>query len=256
MFNTDNFYLCREILKTMAIPYKDSSKGKKGQIIDMFNNIAFKYDFLNHALSLNIDKIWRNKAIKALKPLNPKKILDVATGTGDFAILSAKKLQAEKIVGIDISDGMLAVGKEKIQKMNLQSLVDLQLGDSEALTFENDFFDAITVGFGVRNFENLEKGMQEMYRVLKPNGVAAILEFSMPKCFPVKQLYTFYFKHILPTIGKIFSKDYDAYYYLFNSVQEFPYGQKFAAIAERVGFQNTKIVSLSFGIASLYICTK
>lgn len=240
----------------MAIPYKNSNKSKKGQIIDMFNNIAYRYDFLNHALSLNIDKIWRNKAIKALQPLNPKTILDVATGTGDFAILSAEKLQAEKIIGIDISENMLNYGKEKIAKKNLQSTVTLQLADSEALPFESNSFDAITVGFGVRNFENLQKGLQEMQRVLKPNGIATILEFSMPEHFPIKQLYSFYFKHILPFIGKIFSKDYDAYYYLFNSVQEFPYGQKFALEAEKAGFKDTKIVSLSFGIASLYICTK
>ncbi|MCQ2959730.1 MAG: bifunctional demethylmenaquinone methyltransferase/2-methoxy-6-polyprenyl-1,4-benzoquinol methylase UbiE [Bacteroidales bacterium] len=240
----------------MAIPYKDSSKGKKGQIIDMFNNIAFKYDFLNHALSLNIDKIWRNKAIKAIKKNNPKKILDVATGTGDFAILSAKKLSAEKIVGIDISKKMLEVGQEKVKKMNLQNLVDLQLGDSEAMIFEENTFDAITVGFGVRNFENLEQGLREMHRVLTQNGVAAILEFSMPKYFPIKQLYTYYFRYVLPLIGKLFSKDYDAYYYLFQSVQEFPSGQNFVDIAHTAGFKHTKIVSLSFGIASLYLCTK
>ncbi len=222
----------------------------------MFNNIAGKYDFLNHALSLNIDKIWRNKAIKALKPIQPKTVLDVATGTGDFAILSAKKLQPEKIVGIDISEKMLEVGKEKIQKLNLQQLVDLHLGDSESMPFADNSFDAITVGFGVRNFEDLQNGLQEICRVLNPNGVAAILEFSMPKCFPIKQLYTCYFKYLLPVIGKIFSKDYDAYYYLFQSVQEFPAGEKFADEAAKAGFKHTKIVSLSFGIASLYLCTK
>lgn len=222
----------------------------------MFNNIAGKYDFLNHALSLNIDKIWRNKAIKAIKPIQPKTVLDVATGTGDFAILSAKKLQPEKIVGIDISEKMLEVGKEKIKKLNLQQLVDLQLSDSESMPFADNSFDAITVGFGVRNFENLQNGLQEICRVLNPNGVAAILEFSMPKCFPIKQLYTCYFKYLLPVIGKIFSKDYDAYYYLFQSVQEFPSGEKFVAEAAKAGFKHTKIVSLSFGIASLYLCTK
>ncbi len=240
----------------MAIPYKDSTKGKKGQIIDMFNNIAGKYDFLNHALSLNIDKLWRKKAIKAIQPYNPESILDVATGTGDFAILSAQKLRAKRIVGIDISEKMLEVGKEKIQKLNLQQLVELQLADSESMSFADNSFEAITVGFGVRNFENLQNGLQEMCRVLKPNGIAAILEFSMPKYFPIKQLYTCYFKHILPFIGKLFSKDYDAYYYLFQSVQEFPAGEKFALEAEKAGFKHTKIVSLSFGIASLYLCTK
>ena len=240
----------------MAIPYKDSAKGKKGQIIDMFNNIAAKYDFLNHALSFNIDKIWRNKAIKAIGANNPKTILDVATGTGDFAVLSAQKLQAEKIVGIDISEKMLEVGVAKIEKLNLSQLVTLQLADSESMPFPDNSFDAITVGFGVRNFENLELGLQEMHRVLKPNGIAAVLEFSMPTHFPIKQLYTFYFKRILPLVGKWFSKDYDAYYYLFSSVQEFPYGQKFVDITRKVGFSHTKVKSLSFGIASLYLCTK
>lgn len=240
----------------MAIPYKDSTKGKKGQIIDMFNNIAGKYDFLNHALSFNIDKLWRNKAIRGIRAVNPKSILDVATGTGDFAILSAQKLHAEQIIGIDISENMLAVGQEKIVKKNLQDIVTLQLGDSESMPFADNSFDAITVGFGVRNFENLELGLREMHRVLKPNGVAAILEFSMPTHFPVKQLYTFYFKRILPLVGKWFSKDYDAYYYLFSSVQEFPYGQKFVEITRKVGFSHTKVTSLSFGIASLYLCTK
>lgn len=240
----------------MTIPYKNSEKSKKGQIIDMFNNIAYRYDFLNHALSMNIDKIWRNKAIKALRPLQPETLLDVATGTADFAILSAKKLQTKKIVGIDISEKMLEIGKEKVTRLNLDSQVSLQLADSEALPFDDDSFDAITVGFGVRNFEDLQKGLQEMRRVLKPNGIAAILEFSMPEHFPIKQLYSFYFKHILPLIGKVFSKDYDAYYYLFNSVQEFPYGQKFVDEATKAGFTNTKVTKLSFGIASLYICTK
>ena len=240
----------------MTIPYKNSEKGKKGQIIDMFNNIAGKYDFLNHALSLNIDKIWRNKAIKAIKPLQSKEILDIATGTGDFAILSAKKLQPKHVTGIDISEKMLECGIEKIKKLDLQSVVTLEVGDSEAMRFDDNSFDAITVGFGVRNFENLEQGLSEMVRVLKPNGIAAILEFSMPEHFPIKQLYTFYFKHILPFIGKIFSKDYDAYYYLFNSVQEFPYGQKFANIAKSVGFQDVTVQKLTFGIASLYFCRK
>ncbi len=240
----------------MVIPYKDSHKTKKEQVAQMFNNIAGTYDFLNHTLSLNIDKIWRNKAIKALKPLNPQTMLDVATGTGDFALLSAQKLHPSKIMGIDISEKMLEVGVEKIAKQNLQSVVSLEVGDAENLSFPDASFDAVTVGFGVRNFENLQKGLQEIQRVLKPNGVAAILEFSMPEHFPVKQVYTFYFKHILPTIGKMFSKDYDAYFYLFNSVQEFPYGENFVQETLKAGFTNTNVHSLSFGIASLYICTK
>lgn len=240
----------------MATPYKNSEKGKKGQIIDMFNNIAGKYDFLNHALSLNIDKIWRNKAIKIIKLYNPQIVLDVATGTGDFAILSAQKLTPKHVVGIDISEKMLEVGIEKVKNLGLQNVVTLQVGDSEAISFGDNSFDAITVGFGVRNFENLSMGLSEIHRVLKANGVAVVLEFSMPEHFPIKQLYSFYFKHILPTIGKIFSKDYDAYYYLFKSVQEFPYGEKFASIAKQSGFSDIQIKKLTFGIASLYICKK
>lgn len=240
----------------MATPYKNSEKGKKGQIIDMFNNIAGKYDFLNHALSLNIDKIWRNKAIKIIKLYNPQIVLDVATGTGDFAILSAQKLTPKHVVGIDISEKMLEVGIEKVKNLGLQNVVTLQVGDSEAISFGDNSFDAITVGFGVRNFEDLSKGLQEIHRVMKPDGVTAILEFSMPEHFPVKQLYSFYFKHILPTIGKIFSKDYDAYYYLFKSVQEFPYGETFASIAKQSGFSDVHVKKLTFGIASLYICKK
>ncbi len=240
----------------MATPYKNSEKGKKGQIIDMFNNIAGKYDFLNHALSFNIDKIWRNKAIKIIKLYNPQTVLDVATGTGDFAILSAQKLHPQQVIGIDISEKMLEVGVEKIKKLDLKTVVTLQVGDSEEMSFDDNSFDAITVGFGVRNFENLSKGLNEIHRVLKPNGATAILEFSMPEHFPIKQLYSFYFKHILPTIGKIFSKDYDAYYYLFKSVQEFPYGEKFAIIAKQSGFSDVQIKKLTFGIASLYICKK
>lgn len=240
----------------MATPYKNSEKGKKGQIIDMFNNIAGKYDFLNHALSLNIDKIWRNKAIKIIKLYNPQIVLDVATGTGDFAILSAQKLTPKHVVGIDISEKMLEVGIEKVKNLGLQNVVTLQVGDSEAISFGDNSFDAITVGFGVRNFEDLSKGLQEIHRVMKPDGITAILEFSMPEHFPVKQLYSFYFKHILPTIGKIFSKDYDAYYYLFKSVQEFPYGETFASIAKQSGFSDVHVKKLTFGIASLYICKK
>lgn len=240
----------------MALPYIYSDRGKKEQVIDMFDSIASKYDFLNHFLSLNIDSIWRKKAVKALKQRNPKTILDIATGTADFAILSAKKLPVDTIVGVDISENMLKCGEKKIAKYNLANTITLQVADAENLPFSDSSFDAITVGFGVRNFEHLQKGLQEMHRVLNDNGVAAILEFSMPTHFPIKQLYTFYFKNILPFIGNLFSKNYDAYYYLFRSVQEFPHGEKFALEAKKAGFSDTKITVLSFGIASLYLCNK
>ncbi len=240
----------------MTTPYKDSNKTKKEQVATMFNNIAHKYDFLNHALSLGIDTLWRKKAIKAISHLNPQKILDVATGTGDFAITAAKKLLPQEIIGVDISEGMLTKGREKVAKKQLDSIIKMELGDSENLKYESEYFDVSLTGFGVRNFENLQKGLQEIHRVLKPNGVACILEFSKPEKFPIKQLYFFYFKKILPFVGKIFSKDNSAYTYLPDSVEEFPYGQRFAKEAEKAGFKNTKVTSLSFGIANLYVCEK
>lgn len=240
----------------MTIPYKNSDKSKKEQVATMFNNIAHKYDFLNHTLSFGIDKIWRKKAIKELQKNNPQCILDIATGTGDFAIAAAKRLKPQQIIGIDISKNMLEFGKQKIEKLQLQSIIQLELGDCEALRFEDNYFDASLTSFGVRNFENLQKGLQEIHRVLKPEGKAFILEFSMPEKFPIKQLYFFYFKNILPLIGKLFSKDNSAYTYLPDSVQAFPYGQAFAEETKKAGFRNTIIKKLSFGIATLYICTK
>lgn len=240
----------------MTIPYKNSDKSKKEQVATMFDNIAHKYDFLNHTLSLGIDKTWRNKAIKELKKSNPKKIIDIATGTGDFAIAAAKKLQVEQIIGIDISAGMLEIGKQKIKAKKLDSIITLELGDSEKLQFEDNTFDGCTIGFGVRNFENLQKGLQEIHRVLKPGATACILEFSMPQKFPIKQLYIFYFSYILPFIGKIFSKDTSAYTYLPDSVKEFPYGDKFVEEAQKAGFTDTKYKVLSFGITTLYLCVK
>lgn len=238
-----------------VIPYKEQSGGKKEQVATMFNNISKKYDFLNHFLSLGIDIIWRKKSIKLLKELQPKIILDIATGTGDFAI-EALSLKPTKIIGIDISEGMLAVGKEKIKKKGLDHIITLQLGDSENLIFDDNYFDAYTVGFGVRNFENLEKGLSEMLRVLKPNGRAVILEFSKPKKFPIKQLYNFYFNRILPTIGNIISKDNAAYTYLPESVNAFPEGEEFVKILNKLGYKNVKAIPLLFGISSIYTATK
>lgn len=238
-----------------VIPYKEQSGGKKEQVATMFNNISKKYDFLNHFLSLGIDILWRKKSIKLLKELQPKIILDIATGTGDFAI-EALSLNPTKIIGIDISEGMLAVGKEKMKQKGVDHIIDLQLGDSENLSFDSNYFDAYTVGFGVRNFENLEKGLAEMLRVLKPNGRAVILEFSKPKVFPVKQLYYFYFNRILPTIGNLISKDNAAYTYLPESVNAFPEGDEFVKILNKLGYKNVQAIPLMFGISSIYTATK
>lgn len=238
-----------------VVPYKDKQEGKKEQVAEMFNNISKKYDFLNHLLSLGIDIIWRKKAIKLLQKDKPKLILDIATGTGDFAI-EALALNPDKVIGVDISEGMLNEGRKKMKKRKLDDRIELQLGDSEKLLFEDNKFDAVIVSFGVRNFENLEKGLTDMYRVLKPGGKTVIVEFSKPKSFPMKQGYNFYFKHVLPQIGKLVSKDNSAYTYLPESVQAFPDGNDFLAILNKVGFKNTQCKLLTFGISSIYIGEK
>lgn len=235
-------------------PY-DSEESKKAEVAQMFNNISANYDFLNHFLSLGIDHLWRKKAVKQLRASNPKIILDLATGTGDFAIASLK-LQPEKIVGMDISSGMLEVGKKKMKKRAFDHIIDMQLGDSENMPFEDQTFDAITVGFGVRNYENLEKGLSEMLRVLKPGGKAVILEFSKPKKFPIKQLFGFYSKVFIPFFGKYISKDKRAYTYLPESVAVFPEGEAFNAVLKKVGYQVQEPMRLSGGIASIYVGTK
>lgn len=217
----------------------------------MFNSISHRYDFLNHFLSLGIDRLWRKKAIKMLVPFRPNVMLDVATGTGDFA-LEALSLNPSHITGIDISEGMLEVGRKKIDKLKLNGQIELKFGDSENLPFEENKFDAITVGFGVRNFENLEKGIAEIFRVLKPGGVLVVLEFSRPKRFPVKQLYNFYFKYVLPKIGNSISSDKAAYTYLPESVAAFPDGRDFEAILHKIGFKKTTCRRLTFGISSIY----
>lgn len=238
-----------------VVPYKEENTSKKEQVARMFDNISRRYDFLNHFLSLGIDRGWRKKAINLLRPLNPRQLLDVATGTGDFA-LQALSLNPEKITGVDISDGMLQVGRKKIQDRNVADKIVLQLADSENLPFEENKFDAVTVGFGVRNFEHLERGLEEIFRVLKPGGVAVILEFSRPRKFPFKQGYNFYFKFILPKIGRIVSSDKTAYTYLPESVEAFPDGEDFLRILRDVGFKQTQCKSLTFGISSIYTGTK
>ena len=238
-------------MATTVKPYHNSI-GKKEQVAEMFDKIAPKYDFLNQLLSLGIHKRWRRKSVQLLIPSNPKIILDVATGTGDFAIEANRILCPTKIIGVDISEGMLAIGREKIKKTGLDQIIELKTGDSENLSFVDNTFDAITVGFGVRNFETLEKGMAGMFRVLKPGGTLVVLEFSHPKKFPIKQFYNFYFKNITPAIGRIFSKDSRAYSYLPESVMAFPDGQRFVEILKKTGFSQTSWQPLSFGIASIY----
>ncbi|MDP2637899.1 MAG: bifunctional demethylmenaquinone methyltransferase/2-methoxy-6-polyprenyl-1,4-benzoquinol methylase UbiE [Candidatus Levybacteria bacterium] len=227
---------------------------KKQKIAQMFDNISSTYDFLNHFFSLGIDIYWRKRVVKVLKShLKDGKlqILDVATGTADLAI-EAAKLKPEKIIGVDISKKMLNVGKEKIKRLGLERKIELFFADSEKLPFKNNSFDAITVGFGVRNFENLEKGLREMHRVLKDNGIVVILEFSKPKDFPIKNIFNFYFKNILPLVGRLVSKDKVAYKYLPESVEIFPEDKDFLKILEKVGFSNLKQNKLTFGIASIY----
>lgn len=238
-----------------VLPYKDQTDTKTDQVARMFDNISKRYDLLNHLLSLGIDIYWRKQAIKWLKPKQPKLILDIATGTADFAI-EALKLNPDKIIGVDISEGMLDMGRKKLTRRHLDDRIELQLGDSERLLFEDNKFDAIIVAFGVRNFEHLEQGLADMYRVLKPGGTTVILEFSKPTKFPFKQLYNFYFKNILPLIGKIISKDQSAYTYLPASVQAFPDGEAFLEVLRKVGYNQTQCKTLTFGISSIYVGQK
>ncbi|MES2734432.1 MAG: bifunctional demethylmenaquinone methyltransferase/2-methoxy-6-polyprenyl-1,4-benzoquinol methylase UbiE [Bacteroidota bacterium] len=238
-----------------VVPYKEQEAGKKEQVAQMFDNISHKYDFLNHFLSLGIDIYWRKKAIRLLKPEKPQLILDIATGTGDFAI-EALALKPKQIIGVDISEGMLRIGREKIKRKGLEHLIELRQGDSERLRFEDNYFDAVIVSFGVRNFENLEKGLRDMYRVMKPGGTCLVMEFSKPKAFPFKQLYNFYFRSILPLIGKVISKDQAAYTYLPASVQAFPDGEDFIRLFKQVGFNSTKCIPLTFGINTIYVGKK
>ncbi len=240
---------------TNVKPYKESDKSKKEQVAEMFNNISPKYDFLNHFLSMGIDIQWRKKVVKQIQALQAEKILDIATGTGDLAIMMAEKTQAQ-ITGLDLSPGMLEVGRKKVAEKKLEDRIEMIQGDSENLPFEENTFDAITVSFGVRNFENLEKGLIEINRVLKPNGTFIILEFAQPEQFPMKQLYGFYSKNILPNIGRLFSKDNVAYTYLPESVEAFPYGERMNEIIKRCGFKSVTNKNLTFGISAIYTSIK
>ena len=236
-------------------PYKDSTLGKKEQVAQMFDTISGNYDNLNRVISFGIDIKWRKKVLKIVSDKKPKIILDIATGTGDLAVLMTQT-NAEKIIGLDISAGMLEVGKKKVEEKKLSNVIDLVLGDSESIPFEDNYFDAITVGFGVRNFENLEKGFAEILRVLKPNGVFVILETSVPDKTPYKQGYKFYTKNILPVIGKLFSKDNSAYGYLSESAAVFPYGEALNNILRKIGFIDVVAMPQTFGVATIYSASK
>ena len=237
------------------VPDKGSNLSKKVQVAEMFNNIAGRYDFLNHFLSMGIDKGWRRKAIAAAGTVAPRKILDVATGTGDLAI-AAMSLKPDHITGIDIAAQMLEVGKTKIKALGMQEQISLSVGDSESMPFDDKSFDVVMCAYGVRNFEHLEVGLCEMCRVLRPGGKVVILEFSHPTGFPVKQLYKFYFRFILPILGKMVSKHASAYTYLPESVMAFPQGNKFTTILQKCGFKNAVARPLTFGITSLYVAEK
>jgi len=236
-------------------PYKDSSKSKKEQVATMFDTISENYDGLNRVISFGFDIKWRNKVVEIVSKTQPKTILDVATGTGDLAI-NLTKTKAEEIIGLDISPGMLEVGQQKVTQENLEHTIQMVLGDGEKIDFPNDYFDAITVSFGVRNFENLEKGLQEILRVLKPKGTFVVLETSVPTKFPFKQGYNFHSKIILPLVGKLFSKDKEAYSYLSESAAAFPYGKAFNNILQKVGFINCKDLPQTFGVATIYTASK
>ena len=231
-------------------PY-NTDKSKKEEVAQMFNNISARYDFLNHFLSLGIDHIWRRKAVNKLREIQPKRILDLATGTGDFAI-ALLKLNPTQIIGMDISSGMLNVGKNKMKGKNVSHIIDMQLGDSENMPFEDGYFDAVTVGFGVRNYENLEKGLTEMLRVTRSGGKIVILEFSKPKRFPIKQAFVFYSRFIIPFFGKRISKDEKAYAYLPESVAAFPEGKAFTDILSKLGYKQVDATLVSGGIATIY----
>ncbi|MEO0311334.1 MAG: bifunctional demethylmenaquinone methyltransferase/2-methoxy-6-polyprenyl,4-benzoquinol methylase [Bacteroidota bacterium] len=232
-------------------PYADSTATKKQQVTTMFNNIAWRYDILNRLLSLGIDKIWRKKTIATLQAIKPQLILDIATGTADLA-LAALALNPEKIIGIDISEDMLAKGREKIKRKKLAHKIELLQGDSEQLIFEDNKFDAVTVAFGVRNFENLDKGLKEIFRVLKPGGQCSILEFSKPKSGLIKPFYNIYTKNITPKLGKWISGDDRAYTYLHDSVQAFPEGEAFIKHLDQAGFKNLKQKRVTFGTVTIY----
>lgn len=243
-------------MEKKVIPYKNSSEGKKKQVEQMFDTISENYDEMNRIISLGSDVAWRKKVIKLANAKNPQKILDIATGTGDLAIQFAEKTEATKIVGLDLSDGMLSMARKKVAGKALAKKIEFIQGDSEALPFEDNTFDAITVSFGIRNFENLEKGLSEIFRVLRKDGVFVILETSVPTKFPLKQGYNVYAKFVLPLIGRLLSKDKVAYQYLSESASVFPFGQALNNILLKTGFKDVQNKPQTFGVATIYMATK
>lgn len=231
--------------------------GEKGKLVEqMFNNIAPTYDILNHRLSWDIDKSWRKKAISQLLPFNPQSILDIATGTGDFAILSAEMLSPKQMIGVDISDGMMTIGRQKVEAKGLQDIVFFKKEDSTNLSFDDNSFDAVTAAFGIRNFQDLDRGLSEMCRVLKQGGHLIIVELTTPICFPMKQLFNIYSHTILPIYGRIISKDTNAYHYLINTIEAFPQGERMIEILRNIGFKEPKFTRLTSGICTMYFATK
>jgi demethylmenaquinone methyltransferase / 2-methoxy-6-polyprenyl-1,4-benzoquinol methylase len=241
-----------EFAHDKVVPYQGSVQGKKDQVAEMFDDIAPRYDFMNRFLSAGIDVSWRKKALSELKSIKPQIMLDVATGTADVAIMAAHILKPAKIIGIDISTGMLDLGRKKLLKEGLDGLIELQTGDSEAINFPDASFDAVTVAFGVRNFAHLEKGLSEIFRVLRPGGKLVVLEFSKPKIIGIQQIYNLYMGIVAPGMGSIFSKNRDAYQYLHDSVQKFPEGKSFTDILNQTGFKENTCKRLSLGICSIY----
>ncbi|HIP49813.1 MAG TPA: bifunctional demethylmenaquinone methyltransferase/2-methoxy-6-polyprenyl-1,4-benzoquinol methylase UbiE [Lutibacter sp.] len=237
-------------------PYSESNQSKKEQVTQMFDTISKEYDSINRIMTFGIDIKWRKKVINIIAQKNPKFILDIASGTGDLAILAAQKTKATNIIGADISEGMLAIGEKKITKLNLSDRIKMQVADSEDLPFSDNYFDAITVAFGVRNFENLDKGIQEIHRVLKPKGVFVVLETSIPKYPIIKQLYLLHSNILLPLFGKLFSKDPKAYTYLSKSAKKFPYGADFNNILNKNGFKEVRNLPQTMGVATIYIGNK
>ena len=231
--------------------------GEKGKLVEqMFDNIAPTYDILNHRLSWDIDKSWRKKAISQLLPFNPQSILDIATGTGDFAILSAEMLSPKQMIGVDISDGMMTIGRQKVKAKGLQDIVFFKKEDCTNLSFEDNSFDAVTAAFGIRNFQDLDRGLSEMCRVLKQGGHLIIVELTTPICFPMKQLFKIYSHTILPIYGRMISKDINAYHYLINTIEAFPQGERMVEILRNIGFKEPKFTRLTSGICTMYFATK
>ena len=239
-----------------VVPYRKADAGKKQQVAEMFDDIAHRYDFMNRFLSAGIDVGWRRKALEELRELRPKSMLDVATGTADVAIMAARMVSPEKIVGIDISEGMLELGRKKVREAGLDPVIELQKGDSEAIGFPDESFDAVTVAFGVRNFGDLEKGLSEIRRVLRTGGRLVVLEFSKPTAFGIREIYNLYTGTLAPSLGSLFSRNREAYRYLHDSVQAFPEGAAFMKVLADCGYRDLKSKRLSFGICSIYACTK